>query len=119
MSPSQPYLNHVDNGLLVDLVEVGGLGLDDAHVVDQDADVEAGERGADVIVYPEGLVGEVGKDQLGLYAVLRFWKSMVVEILCDAYFSANCDFIQIWAKTWAKVARSGPFFLPLLFCCSL
>ena len=67
---SQSYLNHVDDGLLVDLVEVGGLGLDDADVVHQDADVEAREGVSDVIVYLEGLVGEVGEDELGLYAML-------------------------------------------------
>ena len=70
LPPSQSYLNHVDDGLLVDLVEVSGLGLDDADVVHQDADVEAGEGVPDVVVYLEGLVGEVGEDELGLYAML-------------------------------------------------
>ena len=61
-------LNSVDQGLLVDLVEVSGLGLDDADVVDQDADVEVREGVSNVIVYLEGLIGKVGDDELGLHA---------------------------------------------------
>ena len=64
-------LNSVDQGLLVDLIEVSGLGLDDADVVDQDADVEVREGVSNVIVYLEGLIGKVGYDDLCLYA-MRF-----------------------------------------------
>ena len=67
-----PYLNSVDQGLFIDLIEVSRLGLDDADVVHQDADVEGRDGFSNVLINLEGLVGEVGDDELGLVAVLRF-----------------------------------------------
>ena len=48
--PQLRYLNHVDQSLLIDLIEVSGLGLDDAHVIHQNADLDVRDGVSDVVV---------------------------------------------------------------------